>query len=635
MKEQNMPGKAETLAAVDQLEADLAVLRANIVTDWPDTAPVPEPDPTPAPDPAPDPKPDPAPDPNPTPAPDPAPPPAPMPAPAPGPVGKFQSQVGPWFMIRWNPEMAPLNYFRTGSVGWKIGDPKGADLDLSLIDPATGYPTALPPGQKISSDYYFDIANGADGVYVAEVIGDASISIGLMQANRISAKRLEFTMSGKRAMHIIIDSIGTGGIQDMRIFLKADEAALNAGKLWSPRFVDLVDDYDIIRTMDIQNTNGIFVTKASDIAPVDYMSWGGKASPYGLKQSAPLEAVFRLGVEANAEIWMQTPIALGFPWAWKDPNIAGSDSVDKMRDTARDNHAAILASPEWDKYADDVVAGLEAAGGYPVGRRLIVSLSNEIWNYASFDWRRHSEYANGIGKAVVGDNAWRFRQGYGALVANMAMAMDRAFARAGRNQNVEYVFEGQAADDYATGETLKYAKRHIESRGLAWTDFAPRMGVSVASYWGDPRWDQQQAWSAWDADITADPAAAAKKRADFLINGGGGKVGTRQWVLNKFNGHKAKAATYGVKLFGAYEGGSHETRPAQIPGSFWTAYIWGPEGARVNKAVNDALIAAHPGIVISNYGTIGPVGGQPWHEGNYGATNEYAKSWEKYKRPHS
>ena len=85
-------------------------------------------------------------------------------------------------------------------------------------------------------------------------------------------------------------------------------------------------------------------------------------------------------------------------------------------------------------------------------------------------------------------------------------------------------------------------------------------------------------------------------------------------------------------MIGAYEGGSHDIKPANIPAGFYNSYLWGPEGARVNMAVNDALVAEFPGIILSNYVLAGRVGQQPWHDGPIGEHNDMQRSWEKYLR---
>ena len=143
---------------------------------------------------------------------------------------------------------------------------------------------------------------------------------------------------------------------------------------------------------------------------------------------------------------------------------------------------------------------------------------------------------------------------------------------------------------------------------------------------------RQMSIDAWKTAIAADPAAAAKARADYIIDGPADVVGTRNWVLRQFKRHKAQADRFGVALIGAYEGGSHDSKPANLPGDFYNAFLWGAEGARANQAVNDALVAAYPGIILSNYALAGPVGGQPWHDGPIGGDTHMQRSWEKYQR---
>ena len=64
-------------------------------------------------------------------------------------------------------------------------------------------------------------------------------------------------------------------------------------------------------------------------------------------------------------------------------------------------------------------------------------------------------------------------------------------------------------------------------------------GVSIASYWGG-RWPTQMSIAAWKEAIAADPAAAAKARADYIINGPVDVVGTKPWVLRQFKRHKVQ-----------------------------------------------------------------------------------------------
>ncbi len=558
---------------------------------------------------------------------------------------KAKIQAGAWFLAPWNSEAAPANFFRANKGQWFDGPPNNKKpLDRQYIDPATGLPQSLPHGSIVYSPYMWNVA-GFDGTWVLEAIGDVRISAGLARnQRRISKNRVEFVNdpSFRPVLLIEIHQIGKGGLRDIRLYRKEDEARLDAGKYWSSAFVGEASKYDIIRTMDLQSTNGMFLNEASDVAPVNYAFWASGAGRKGAKGSLPLEALFALGVEADTEIWFQTPIHLGFPYDWDDPRIAesgGSDNVEALRFTVKSGVVAetgksvfqtVIDSNEWDKYADNVVAALEASN-YPETRMLYIGLGNEIWNWGGWGFRVQTHYADGVGEAYVKKNGDHNRAGYGVLSARLMLAFDAAFARAGRDQARIHVIEGQAANDYTTVKALQFARDYIQKEGLKWSDYAPRMGVSVASYWGGP-WQKQMSFDAWKAAIAQDPAAAAKARADFLIDGPANSQGTKSWVVQQFARHKAQAAAFGVKLIGAYEGGSHDTKPPQIPDSFYNAYMWGPEGARVNQAVNDALVAAFPGIILSNYVLAGPVGGQPWHDGMMGEDTPMQRSWVKYQR---
>ena len=213
------------------------------------------------------------------------------------------------------------------------------------------------------------------------------------------------------------------------------------------------------------------------------------------------------------------------------------------------------------------------ASQYPETRMLYIGLGNEVWNFGGFGFRRQTHYADGIGAAILGESGNHNRIGYGALTARLMLALDAAFERAGRDQTRIHVIESQAANHYGTWQALDFARRHIEQEGRDWSDFAPRMGVSIASYWGG-NWTDQMSVPEWQAIIASDPVGAAGKRADYLIDGPAHIVGTRSWVLRQFERHNAQAEKFGLKVIGAYEGGSHDNRPARYPSDF-TMTIFG------------------------------------------------------------
>ena len=549
-----------------------------------------------------------------------------------------QIQGGPWFLAKWNIEAAPANYFRAHDGGWFQGNPnKKVDLDESFVDPDTGYPHSLPRGSFVASKYYFGNP-GFGGTWVLEAEGDAEIDAGLIRNKyRVSAKRVEFDIdnNSKQSMFVRINRIGEGGLKSIRLFRKEDEARLNAGNHWSSRFIAEASKYDVIRTMDLQNTNTTFINTASDIAPTDFAVWGSSNGRKGKKSSLPLEPLFALGVEANNSIWFQAPIHLGFPYDWDDPGIINAPvnkkSIGKMRFLARKHYEEIIESDEWDKYADAVVSALEAVE-YPEDRMIYISLGNEIWNYGSWGFARQSRYADGIGSGYVNKEDGQNRVAYGVLSARLMMAFDGAFERAGRNQKRIHVVESQAANPWGSRKALEFAKSYIEKKGGQWSNYSPRLGVSVASYWGS-RWTRQMPMEDWQALIASDPEEAKRIRADFILNGPANTVGTLPWILQKFKGHQKAARSFGVELIGAYEGGSHDSRPKEVSRRFYRSYLWGPVGAQLNESVNDAILEEFPGFILSNYALGGASGGGAWNDGAFDEDNAMKRSWAKYQRP--
>ncbi|MHA7873063.1 MAG: hypothetical protein ACX939_11990, partial [Hyphococcus sp.] len=294
------------------------------------------------------------------------------------------------------------------------------------------------------------------------------------------------------------------------------------------------------------------------------------------------------------------------------------------RELARDNAADILASPEWDRYADKFVEALMASG-YPEDRILYTTVSNEVWNFA-FHYLASTQFAWGLGEGLQGGH---FRHGYGAALARWKLALDAALARAGRDQPVIYVAEGQAANPSTTHDALSAMKQYLKDAGEDWNAHAPQIGVSVASYWGGlPNWRAAGSVEEWK-----NPTPEFWRRVeDRLLNGPATEIATKAWVLAQFRYHQREASRFGVPVIGAYEGGSHFEKPHEMPREAYEAWHWGAPGARINKAVNDALAEAFPGIILSNYVLAGPTGGQPWFDGEYGEQTLLDRSWEPYQR---
>jgi hypothetical protein len=553
-------------------------------------------------------------------------------------------QVGPWTPMPANFEEPFINLVHASPVSWTRDNDEWTTAKMysqGVLDPVTGLPRTLPEGW-MRSGVYFTSPPGSNkarwaGEWVLEWEGKADLSMLWLPGGaqwRAGSNRVEFTRSADMDHAAISISRLKEPLRAVRIFRKENEAALRAGKIYNPRFIEEVRKYDVVRTMDLQEVNRTMVTQVEELSTMAACCWNNLAwkdlprktdHPF---RSMPLAAMFALAVEADNALWHTAPLELGAPKRFYDPSIMSDDNgvvAGAWRALARENAADILASKEWDRYADRFVAAL-AASGYPSERPLYTTISNEVWNFA-FQYTISTNYAWGLGEGL--EDGGHYRHGYGAALARWKLALDAALTRAGREQAVVYVVEGQAANPSTTADALGAAKRLMEARGKVWEEQAPDFGVSVASYWGSPdNWSAVASAAQWPGAGETEAAALE----DRLINGPAAEWGTRAWVLARFDDHAQIGAGFGVRLVGAYEGGPHLEKPREVARDFYTAFLWGARGAAVNTAVNDALAEAYPGIILSNYVLAGPIGGQPWFDGEYGEANEMQQSWEKYQR---
>jgi len=415
--------------------------------------------------------------------------------------------------------------------------------------------------------------------------------------------------------------------------------------------------------MDLQEVNRSFITRASEVPTLREHFWNNafmRSDSFNYTHRAiPIEALFKLAMEADVALWHNAPLELGAPKSFYHPSLYRknlSDHAARISKMASSNTRVILRSREWDRYADRFVAAL-IASGYPADRPLYTTISNEVWNF-SRRYHVSTRYAWGFGKgygAKIGSKDWRYREGYGVLMARWADALEGALSRAGRRQHVVYVLEGQAANPDTTKRALIGMKTYFDRKGRNWTAIAPKVGVSVASYWGGKGYYNlfsdikpnayKRLRNRFESEARRNPNGLARRLANYYIRGSANAAGSKAWVVKKFADHEKQAELFGAQFIGAYEGGSHDVAPKFFSSKYgkntarlkaWrTRYLWGREGARVNTAVNDALASKFPGIILSNYATVGPTGAQPWFEGEYNETNAMKRSWAKYYRRRS
>lgn len=574
-------------------------------------------------------------------------------------------QVGPWVPTPANVEEPFINIIHASELSWQNENWTTEELfDAGHIDPNTGMLLSFPAGvTSLFTTVFFTAEDKRvyDGEWVLEWDGDAVLAMEFISADfqrPVGANRLEFTRSEDTPYHarIRVNNLGPGGLTGVRLFRAEYEDELDAGQIYAPAFIDNVSRAHVVRTMDMQEANRAYIHRIEQVAPITEYFWnnhGGSQSRFAPHRSMPLEAIAALGVEANVEIWHHAPMELGATTDFLHASIYSEDLgtwAGRVYSMAETDIAAILASAEWDRYADAFVAAL-ASAGYPESRPLYTTLSNEVWNFAFF-YHLTTQYASGAGKGY-GGATWTYRHGYGVFMGRWMLALEGALTRAGRNQNVIYVVEGQAANADTSRQALTAMQTYVENQGQTWASFTSKVGVSVASYWGGQGYfnmfpeidssDSGALHARYASEISADPVGFARRFANFYIDGPDDVIATKGWVLKRFQEHNAVALTFGVPVIGAYEGGSHDDAPAFFRSDFgsnsdllfdwYRNYLWGPEGARVNNDVNDALAQAYPGIILSNYVTVGPSGGQPWFDGQEGENLAMQVSWTKYYKP--
>lgn len=100
--------------------------------------------------------------------------------------------------------------------------------------------------------------------------------------------------------------------RNLKVFVAANEALMNAGKIFDPIWLEQVKKGGhIFRFMDWMYTNGnVAVRRFSEIAPLTYYTWGQNLSP-GIKCGYPLAAIAQLSAQARKHVWLTIPHVFG------------------------------------------------------------------------------------------------------------------------------------------------------------------------------------------------------------------------------------------------------------------------------------------------------------------------------------
>ena len=350
--------------------------------------------------------------------------------------------------------------------------------------------------QAVGGQVFSQIKNFPDyyaGDYVFEWDGDAH---GILHGhprdfffkenpNRI---RFSFTSENANTRALRFTQIKNGGFSNIRLYRSEHEELLEQGKIWNPAFIELVSQYDIIRTMDMQSTNNSPVRSFDDIATPESPAWGSGHSnrwPPAPYYSVPYEVLFNLGVETERSLWVHIPPQIGSQKHHSHPSMRLDDRPDrtdpeKLRQHAAKNTSDILDSPEWDKFADNFISRL-AASGYPKDRPLYVEVGNEIWNFGG-GFVLSTYYAWGIGDGALGNAG--MRKGYGILTARWMLVLEQAMDRSGEKFDIRYVLATHTAWPDRTNLALGALRDYLKKSGADHQALMNKVGVTLTTYYG-------------------------------------------------------------------------------------------------------------------------------------------------------
>lgn len=579
----------------------------------------------------------------------------------------YELQLGLNFLDSGDLEDPFLDLTKLSSRRWSIRFPGGDTWDdgraiaEGYINADTGLPAGLPEGAQSASGPNIVYGgrifpNYYAGDYIFEWDGDAYGFIAGEPRefqDHEGKNRLRFKVSSKnrKSLFLRLSQIRNGGVTGVRVYRAEYEPLVKAGEIWNPKFIDYVRHYDVLRMLDMQHENASPVRSFDDVARPEDAGYGvgfTTRSPTPKRYGAPYEILFDLGVKAERSIWVHIPPEIGSPKRQDDPSLRLNDNpnfVDpkKLKALAHDNAAAILSSPEWEKFAAAFVDRL-VASGYPADRPLYIELGNEIWNFA-FPFTLHTNYVWGLANGV--DPSWGVRKGYGALTARWMRALEAELAKRGLSYNIVYVIASHTGSPESTTQAFEGLKEHLRANGLDPAAFIRKTGVALATYhfaagvydkklFGELKGDDLI--KRWEEAIREDPEGLKKRLHDYFVDSPQNVAGTRRWILWRWRLQEEAARKEGSRLIGAYEGGSNNNPPKALMSSpvfaaWWKDYHWGDYGADVVRQVNATIIKTFPEVMLANYGGLGVIGKRPWFDGHYAEDTAMLRMWDEFAIP--
>jgi hypothetical protein len=453
--------------------------------------------------------------------------------------------------------------------GEKWGVVTYEDLKAAGALDANGWLTAIPEGvDSVDTIWAWsssqEAASYRAGIYVLEYKGQGELVLG-QHAEILSEEpgRIVFSATGDKNLSFKIlstDPEGAGDyIRDISI-IREDHVALHeAGALFNPQWLEMLEDMRQLRFMDWNKTNNSDVVEWSERTTLDSFNWGALGTP--------VEVMVQLANELGTDAWFTMPVG------------ASEDYIRQFATYVRDN----------------LDTGLTAS----------VELSNETWNWGFDQPRDIRDMADadwGEETKSVGDIHYTAK-----LATEMAMIWDEVFAESDNAPGLVKVLGTQTSVPWRTEQLLKATTWFEEEPGTA-VDLASVFdAVAVTTYFGNAvsmREELRNELLAVIEDLEINAFDwLAEKLMDPDFNS------SIPQILDRLREQKALVDSYGLDLV-AYEGGQHVHHMFGVPkealalGDFLAEFVRSPQMADLYEALWDGWAEIGDGAFMQ-FGSVG------------------------------
>jgi hypothetical protein len=322
-----------------------------------------------------------------------------------------------------------LNIFKTGgswithsTQTWDTNEEQYLNLD------ANGYPITLtvandPNAQKFTSIGVLmlrslpNTANGyyPSGKYIVLYTGQGTMTYGgdAVLVSRVAGQDTinvaTATIGGIELRITATDPNRTGNyLRNIQVVQASNLSALNAGQVFSPKFLGLMKNFRAIRFMEWFVTNGNTLS-----------SWSNRPLPanafWGTNKGVPIEIALQLANALSADAWLTVPVM------------------------ADDNYLTQMAT---------LVKGQLGSS-----QKAYIELSNEVWN-GIYSQNAYS-ISQGLASFPAAPNKWYAGwEWYGMRVAQMGDIWYSVYGNSAFNSRVVIVMAGQYSNTVVLTEEL-------------------------------------------------------------------------------------------------------------------------------------------------------------------------------------